>query len=63
MRSNDDLLNVPRFGGFFRTNPGGHPGGFCFPHDSADCLAIHPDHPRNLALGFAPIQQGLDRNP
>jgi hypothetical protein len=57
------LLNVRRFDGFFRTNPGSHPGGFCFSSDSADGLAIHPEHPRNLALRLACIQQGLDRNP
>jgi len=55
------LLAIDQIGRFFRTNPGGHPGGFCFSGDSADRLAIHPEHARYLALGFARIQQGLDR--
>ena len=57
------LLGIGGFRRLFRTNPGGHPGGFCFSLDATDRLAIHPEHPRNLALGFACIQQGLDRNP
>jgi hypothetical protein len=52
-----------RFGGFFRTNPGGHPGGFCLPIDSADRLAIHTEHTLDLALSLARSQQGLYRNP
>jgi hypothetical protein len=50
-------------GSFFRTIPGGHPGGFCLPRNAADRLAIHTDYPLNLALAFARIQQSLDRNP
>jgi hypothetical protein len=57
------LRGLGRFGGFFRIIPGGYPGGFCFSLDSADRLAIHPEHPFNLALGLARIQQRLDRNP
>src|SRR6266404_233086 len=42
---------------------GGHPGGFCFSGDTSDRLAIHAEHPLDLALGLARIQQGLHRNP
>ena len=41
---------------------GGHPGGFCFLRDPADCLAVHPDHPCNLALRFARLQQRSYKN-
>ena len=57
------LWGLGWFGDFFRIIPGGHPGGFCLPLDPSDRLAIDTEHPFDLALGLARIQQSLDRNP